>query len=130
VGGGAGPDSGGSCGRWERGETRPVWAALPVRTWFPPGAKTTAVTVSPWGGKARDAAGGSCQNFTRPSSPALNAWVLFGCSTTLLTAAVWAPTVPIGWPLAAFQKRTVRSLPLLASSCPLALKATLVTGPL
>src|SRR5262245_20038273 len=98
-----------------KAETRTVLSALARRIWLPSGERTTAVTVSPWGGKARDTAGGSCQNFTRPSLPALYACVLFGCSTTLLTAPVWAPTVPIGWPLAAFQKRTVRSLPLLAS---------------
>src|SRR6266852_6278668 len=50
-------------------------------------------------------------------------------STALATAA-WAPIRPTSLPVAVFQKRSVLSLPLLASSWPLELKETLVTAPL
>src|SRR5262249_17417214 len=91
-------------------ESRAGLSALPVKIWWASVERAREVTVSPWAAASeRDGAGGSVQNLSRPSLPAVKAALLAGLIVTALTGPTCAPKAATDWPLAGFQKRTVRS---------------------
>src|SRR5262245_61178866 len=60
-------------------------SALAVRTRLLSPDRPTVVTASPWLATAREATGGTAQNFSAPSSPALYRTLLAGLKVSALT---------------------------------------------